>query len=261
MQKWMDRLAAAEEAARKSGAYLLDRPAFSVTHKLSNDYVTEADRESERIIRETLLGKFPGDGFYGEEAGESGSKDGRWIVDPIDGTSNFIADLPLYTVSIAYEEQGEIVVGCVYCPRLGEMYTAVKGYGAFLNGTPIHVSEKTVLRDALVAMSFAHRNEQAGTRMLKVLPTMRETFSDMRRLGSAALDLCFVACGRFEAYMELGLYIYDIAAGMLIVQEAGGVVSGWPNDKTDIRESGNTFAACKTLYAEMHRVMGEADAK
>ena len=255
---WSDRLKAAEQAARKAGEYLLNRPAFSVTHKLSNDYVTEADRGSEAIIREMLLGAFPQDGFLGEEEAEIAGSGGRWIVDPIDGTTNFICDLPLYTVSIAYEEHGEIVAGCVYCPRLQEMYTAVRGEGAFLNGKPIHVAEKTNLRDAIVGMSFAHRDETAGERMLRVLPAMRAAFSDMRRLGSAALDLCFVACGRYDAFMELKLNIYDIAAGMLIVREAGGVVTGWPDDEQDCTQSGNTFACCKTLYSAMHETIQRA---
>ncbi|MBQ4086452.1 MAG: YdcF family protein [Clostridia bacterium] len=256
---WNERLAAAEAAARRAGEYLLSRPSFSVTHKLANDYVTEADQRSEAIIREELLGRFPGDGFFGEESGESAGSEGRWIVDPIDGTTNFICDLPLYTVSIAYEEKGEVVVGCVYCPRLGEMYTAVKGQGAFMNGQPIHVSEKTVLRDAIVGMSFAARYEDARARMTALYPALLDNVSDLRRLGSAALDLCFVACGRYDAFIELHLFLYDIAAGMLIVHEAGGVVSGWPGDEGDITETGNTFASCKTLYTALYETIENSE--
>jgi len=256
---WNDRLAAAEAAALRAGEYLLSHPSFSITHKLANDYVTEADRRSEAIIREELLGRFPGDGFFGEESGESGNKSGRWIVDPIDGTTNFICDLPLYTVSIAYEEAGEIVVGCVYCPRLGEMYTAVKGQGAFMNGQPIHVSKKTVLRDAIVGMSFGARYAQARERMQALYPALLDDISDLRRLGSAALDLCFVACGRYDAFIELHLFLYDIAAGMLIVREAGGFVSGWPNDAGDITETGNTFACCASLKDELYSLIKNAE--
>lgn len=256
---WNERLAMAERAARKAGEYLLDRPSFSVSHKLSNDYVTEADRNSEHIIRSVLLEAYPQDGFFGEEEGETGSREGRWIVDPIDGTTNFICNLPLYTVSIAYEEHGEMVAGCVYCPPLDEMYTAVKGQGAFCNGVPIHVSEKTSLRDAIVGMSFAHRDVRAGARMMHLLPVFRESFSDMRRLGSAALDLCFVACGRYDAFLELRLYLYDIAAGMLIVREAGGIVSGWPHDGADAAETGNTFACCRSLYPALFSAVEQAD--
>jgi len=253
------RLNKAVEAARKAGEYLLSRPAFSVTHKLSNDYVTEADQGSEKIIREVLLSAFPRDGFLGEEGGERAGETGRWIVDPIDGTTNFICDLPLYTISIAYEQEGALQLGVVYCPRLGEMFTALRGGGAYLNGQPIHVSQKSVLRDAIVAMSFAHRDEGHGARMMRVLPEMRKALSDMRRLGSAALDLCFVACGRMDAYMELDLNPYDFSAGMLIVEEAGGIVTGWPGDAQGVRETGNVFAANAVLHQPMFEAIEQAE--
>ncbi|MDO4740346.1 MAG: inositol monophosphatase family protein [Eubacteriales bacterium] len=256
---WNERLAAAQSAARKAGEYLLSRPSFSVMHKLANDYVTEADQTSESIIRSELLSRFPDDGFFGEESGESAGAGGRWIVDPIDGTANFICDLPLYTISIAYEEAGEIVVGCVFCPRLDEMYTAVKGQGAFLNGEPIRPSQKTVLRDAIVGMSFAARYEDAKARMLPLLPALLRGVSDLRRLGSAALDLCLVACGRYDAFLELHLFLYDIAAGMLIAREAGAVVSGWPGDELPLRESGNTFACCPALYPALYELIASAE--
>lgn len=255
----IERLHAAEEAARKAGEYLLSRPEFSVSHKLVNDYVTEADRQSESIIRAELLSCFPSDAFFGEESGESAGTGGRWIVDPIDGTANFICDLPLYTVSIAYEENGEVVLGCVYCPRLGEMYTAVKGEGAFCNGAPIGVSKKDVLRDAIVGMSFAARYPDDSRRMTALLPALLGSVSDLRRLGSAALDLCFVACGRYDAFIELHLFPYDYAAGVLIVREAGGVVSAWPNDALPMEKSGNVFACCSTLYPELHSAVEQAE--
>lgn len=254
---YQHRLDAAVAAAKKAGEYLLSQPSFSVSHKQSNDYVTDCDRGSEQLIREMLLGAFPEDGFLGEENGEQAGKAGRWIVDPIDGTTNFICDLPLYTISIAYEEAGEIVVGCVYCPRLDEMYTAVKGGGAFLNGNPIHVSSETVLRDAIVAMAFAHRNDEKGARIIRLLPRMRKNFSDMRRLGSAALDLCFTACGRFEAYVELDLNLYDIAAGVLIVQEAGGKVTGWPGDNDSPLKTGNVIASCPQLWEGVYETLND----
>ena len=254
---YQHRLDAAVAAAKKAGEYLLSQPSFSVSHKQSNDYVTDCDRGSEQLIREMLLGAFPEDGFLGEENGELAGKAGRWIVDPIDGTTNFICDLPLYTISIAYEEAGEIVVGCVYCPRLNEMYTAVKGGGAFLNGNPIHVSSETVLRDAIVAMAFAHRSDEKGARIIRLLPRMRKNFSDMRRLGSAALDLCFTACGRFEAYVELDLNLYDIAAGVLIVQEAGGKVTGWPGDNDSPLKTGNVIASCPQLWEGVYETLSE----
>lgn len=253
------RLRIAEKAARIAGEYLLSKPHFSVMHKAANDYVTESDEKCEELIRETLLSAYPEDGFFGEEEGESKGKSGRWIVDPIDGTTNYISDIPLYTISIAYEAEGELVLGCVYCPRLSEMYTAVKGMGAFRNGEPIHVSEKTCLRDALVGMSFAHRVETDGNRMMRAIPALRESVSDMRRLGSAALDLCFTASGRYEAFMELGLHIYDIAAGMVIVREAGGTVAGWPGDSAPVEETGNVFACCPSIFGQLRAVLVELE--
>ena len=252
---WNKRLDTAVRAAREAGAALLAHPSFTVTHKNANDYVTDADRASERRIRAILLSEWPQDGFLGEEEGESDGQGGRWIVDPIDGTTNFIYDLPLYTISIAYEEAGEIVLGCVYCPRLDEMYTAVRGQGAFRNGEPIRPRETPVLRDALVGMSFAHRDEEAGARMLRAIPMLRAQCSDMRRLGSAALDLCFVACGRYDAFVELALHLYDIAAGMLIVREAGGVAEGWPGDSDPAEKSGNIFACSPSVYAPLRELL------
>ncbi len=257
--EWQDRLDAACEAAKKAGAFLKDIPSFSVEHKAANDYVTDADRQSEEMIRSFLLERYPSDGFLGEEESETSGRTGRWIVDPIDGTTNFVKGLPLYTVSIAYETQGRIVAGCVYCPPLDEMYTAMEGQGACLNGKPMHTSGNPVLRDAVVGMSFAHRHEDAGKRMMHVLPAMRSALSDMRRLGSAALDLCFVACGRYDAFLELHLYLYDIAAGALIVREAGGIVTSWPGDKEKVEENGNVFAASAAIYGGLYDMIARAE--
>ena len=142
MNPYQNRLDAAVAAARQAGEYLLSQPSFSVSHKQSNDYVTDCDRGSEKLIRDLLLTAFPEDGFLGEEDGERKGSAGRWIVDPIDGTTNFICDLPLYTISIAYEEAGELVVGCVYCPRLNEMFTAM--FGAIDMGGVYYVEDGVI---------------------------------------------------------------------------------------------------------------------
>ena len=258
-EQWNKRLETAVRAAREAGAGLLARPSFTVTEKKTNDFVTDADRASEERIRSILLGEWPRDGFLGEEEGEREGGAGRWIVDPIDGTTNYIYDLPLYTISIAYEEAGELVLGCVYCPPLNEMYTAVRGGGAFCNGVPIRCRETPTLREALVGMSFAHRYEDAGARMLRLIPALRAECSDMRRLGSAALDRCCVACGRYDAFLELSLHIYDIAAGMVILREAGGIAEGWPGDAEPIETSGNVFAASPSVYAPLRDLLERAD--
>lgn len=228
--QYRDRLVLAEETARRAGEMLLRRDAFAVKEKAMHDFVTEMDVKSERLIREALLTAFPEDGFFGEETGGDTDAKGRWIVDPIDGTTNFIKNIPMYTVSIAYETQGEIVAGVVFCPALNEMYTALKGEGAFCNGKPIHVSEEDKPENSIVDMSFCHRNFANNRRMLRVIDRLHIA-NDMRRTGSAAFDLCCVACGRCEAFIELDLHIYDIAAGLLIVREAGGVVEAWPGSE------------------------------
>ena len=249
------RLESAVRAARLAGENLAAHPSFTVTHKSVNDYVTDVDRSNEELIRSVLLEDWPDDGFLGEEEGEIRSGSGRWLVDPIDGTTNFIHGLPLYTISIAYEQAGELVVGCVYCPPLKEIYTAVRGSGAFLNGKPIHPHDTTVLQDALIGMAFAHRNGTAEVRMRRLIPHLLSHCADLRRLGSAALDLCFVACGRYDAYIEPALYLYDIAAGLVILREAGGVVESWPGDREPIEKTCNVFASVKGIHDALRNVM------
>ena len=253
------RLESAVRAALLAGENLTVRSSLTIAHKSANDYVTDADRSNEELIRSVLLKEWPEDGFLGEEEGEIASQSGRWIVDPIDGTTNFIYGLPLYTISIAYEEAGALVLGCVYCPPLKEMFTAVRGHGAYLNGRPIHPRETAVLRDALIGMAFAHRDDAAGARMLRLIPRLRSECSDLRRLGSAALDLCFVACGRYDAFIEPALHIYDIAAGLVILREAGGLAESWPGDQEPVEITCNVFAASKSIHDALREVMLQAD--
>lgn len=253
------RLESAVRAAKLAGENLLAHSSFTVTHKSVNDYVTDADRSNEELIRAALLADWPEDGFLGEEEGEIKNRGGRWLVDPIDGTTNFIYGIPLYTISIAYEEAGELVLGCVYCPGLNEMFTAARGQGAFLNGKAIHPRETTVLRDALVGMAFSHRIDADAARMMRLIPLLREKCSDMRRLGSAALDLCFVACGRYDAYVELSLHLYDIAAGLVILREAGGVAESWPGDPEPVEKNGNVFASSKSIHDALRNVLLETE--
>ncbi len=235
------RLEAARDAALKAGAMLRERHSFHVEHKAENDYVTDMDRASERMIIAALRERFPEDGFLGEEYGVTERRDGMWVIDPIDGTTNFVKNIPLYTISIAYMEKGELKLGVVYAPALDEMYTAVKGGGAFCNGQPIHVSAVTEPRDAVAAMSFVHRHPEVAKKVMPQLAALLLEVNDFRRMGSAAFDLCCVACGRTEAFFEAKLELYDIAAGVLIVREAGGKVTGWRGG-ADCLVSGNVMA-------------------
>ena len=229
-----ERLAAAREAALAAGAMLLERHGFHVEHKAENDYVTDMDRASERMIVSALRERFPEDGFLGEEYGASGDRDGVWVIDPIDGTTNFML-------------RGEVEVGVVYAPALNELYNAVKGGGAFMNGKPIRVSGVGAPRDAVAAMSFAHRHPEAAARIMPRLAALLPQINDYRRMGSAAFDLCCVACGRVDAYFEPKLYLYDIAAGVLIAREAGGVVTGWKGG-ADCLVSGDVMATNGLLH-------------
>ncbi len=236
------RLEAAVEAARKAGAMLLERHSFHIENKAAKDFVTDMDRASERMIVEALRARFPEDGFYGEEYGVSEKKDGMWVIDPIDGTTNFIKNFPLYSISVAYMRGGEIEAGVVYAPALGELFTAEKGGGAFLNGRPIHVSGVSDPAQAVAAMSFIHRVPEVARKVLPQLCELVLQVNDFRRTGSAAFDLCCVACGRLEAFFEPRLHLYDIAAVVLILREAGGVATGWKNG-ADCLVSGDVMAS------------------
>jgi myo-inositol-1(or 4)-monophosphatase len=197
------------------------------------DIVTEADRETERLIRSLLADARPDDGFFGEEStGTTGSSGLTWIVDPIDGTVNFLYGIPHYAVSIGVVEGDpdpltwRALAGCVNNPAIGEVFTATAGGGAFLGGAPIRVADPVDLSMALVATGFAYDSGMRGRHgelVARLLPSIR----DIRRAGTASLDLCFVAAGRVNAYFERTLSPWDHAAGALIAREAGARVSGW----------------------------------
>lgn len=225
-------LEVALEASAAAADVLLPRfrrPASGVATKSTpTDLVSDADRHAEAAIREVLLRRRPGDAILGEEGGAAGG-DGplRWVVDPLDGTVNYLYGLSAWAVSIAVELDGVTVAGVVAQPLTGETFAAARGHGATLNGAPISVSGATDLATALVATGFAYaadvRASQAGV-LAGLLPRVR----DLRRSGSAALDLAAVAAGRIDAYYETGLGPWDVAAGCLLVSEAGGTVRDLP---------------------------------
>ena len=222
-----ERAALAERAAREAGKMLEHHGAFKVRRKAENDFVTEMDLKSEALIHDILLTACPEDEFFGEEGGGATRAAGRWIVDPIDGTANYMRGDRMYTISIAYEHNGELVVGCVYCPGTDELFLAARGEGATCNGHPIHVSEVERLRDAIVHIGFGHRNPEYLAETEPVLFPLLRSISDLRRSGTCAYDLCTVAAGRADAFIEQGLNIYDYAAGCVILTEAGGRMDGW----------------------------------
>jgi myo-inositol-1(or 4)-monophosphatase len=217
----------AERAARAAGEVLISyygRAPEGLESKTSvTDPVSDADREAERTIRELLTAERPDDGLVGEEGTRvEGARSGRhWIVDPLDGTVNFLYGLRTWAVSIALEDEDGLAVGVVYDPVDGECFSAVRGEGAWMNGEPIRVNDCTTLDRAMVATGFSYVAEERATQaqlLLELLPRIR----DLRRAGAAALDLSYVAAGRVDAYYERGLKRWDEAAGLLLVTEAGG---------------------------------------
>ena len=250
----VEKAALAEKAARASGEMLEHHGSFRVRRKSENDFVTEMDFKSEALIREILLSACPDDQFFGEETGGATAAKGRWIVDPIDGTVNFMRGHRTYTISIAYEHEGELVAGCVYCPGTDELFLASRGFGATKNGEPIHVSDIDTLKDAIVDFGPGHRNTDRMRRTLAVFPQVCASVSDVRRTASCAYDLCCVASGRSDAFMELGLNLYDYAAGYVILTEAGGRLTGW-DEGDDGLSTGNLLASNGIVHEALRKIL------
>ena len=249
-----EKAALAERTARAAGEMLEHHGAFKIRRKSENDFVTEMDVKSENLIRDMLLSACPEDEFFGEEGGGAAKAAGRWIVDPIDGTANFMRGDRLYTISIAYEHDGILMIGCVYCPATDELFLALRGEGATCNGRPIHVSDVERLRDALVHIGFGHRNPEHLAETEKVLFPLLRAVSDLRRTGTGAYDLCAVAAGRAEAFIEQGLSIYDYAAGYVILTEAGGRMDGW-HPWQDPLETGSLLAGNGRVNAGISAIL------
>jgi myo-inositol-1(or 4)-monophosphatase len=224
----------AERAARAAGDVLMSyygRPPEGLASKSSEtDLVSDADREAERAVRNLLGAERPDDGLLAEEGSHTpGSSGRRWLVDPLDGTVNFLYGFPAWAVSVALEDAGGVAVGVVYSPVHAETFSAVRGEGARLNGRPLRVREPRALESAMVATGFSYeaerRAEQAEV-IRRLLPSAR----DIRRAGAAALDLAWLAAGRVDAFYERGLQDWDSAAGNLLVREAGGAVADLDGD-------------------------------
>ncbi len=222
---WDKETETAEEAAREAGKILLDLLGKDPgTRKKGDiDLVTNADIRSEETIVDSIRRRFPQDGILAEESGESHRRAERmWIVDPLDGTTNFAHSFPFFAVSIALEVRGEIVLGVVFNPVLNERYEAVRSTGAYLNGRRISVSTVTTLQDSLLATGFPYNIHENPDRVLRNFRNMITRAQGVRRPGAAALDLCLVAAGVFDGFWEEGLKPWDSAAGAIILEEAGG---------------------------------------
>jgi myo-inositol-1(or 4)-monophosphatase len=204
--------------------------------------VSDADRDAEATVEEILLGERPDDGIMAEEGASSNSASGRrWVVDPLDGTTNYLYRFPAWAVSIALEESGESVLGVVHDPVRSETFTALRGEGAWLNGEPIEVNECEALETALVATGFgydAERRAAQGEVLLRVLPRVR----DIRRAGAASLDLCWLAAGRLDGYYERGLQPWDWAAASVVATEAGAALTELEGEPSGLVAAGPSIA-------------------
>jgi myo-inositol-1(or 4)-monophosphatase len=224
-------LSLAEQAARAAGRLIVEgRPDRAVevtaTKSSATDIVTEMDQASERLLVEHIRAVRPEDGFLGEEgADEAGTSGVTWVIDPIDGTVNYLYQLPAFAVSVGVRVGDEMVAGAVVNPTSGEVFTARRGHGAWLDGRPIRANAAPEMAMALVATGFGYDPERRG-RQARVLAGVLPKIRDVRRIGSASLDLCAVACGRVDGYFEQGLKPWDLAAGGLIATEAGAMVGG-----------------------------------
>ena len=213
---------------------------LQVSRKGPADFVSNADKKAEKIVYEELSEARPGYQFLMEERGEVGGKDKqhRWIVDPLDGTTNFLHGLPMFSVSIALEREGEIVAGVIYNPIMEELFVAEKGGGAFLNDTRMRVAQRTHLPDMLMATGVPFLGKEGHGQFLLEMRQVMGSTSGVRRFGAASLDFAYVAAGRFDGYWERDLQPWDVAAGLLMVREAGGFVTDMKGARGDVFSEG-----------------------
>ena len=245
------------KAARAAGAIInraaLDVEAVRISQKQVNDFVTEVDHASERAIIDTLLTAYPDHGILAEESGsEHGNPkaDHIWIIDPLDGTTNFIHGFPVYCVSIALQVRGKLEQAVVYDPSRNDLFTATKGRGAFMNERRIRVSKRTRLDECLLSTGFPFRPEDDFDKYLRLMGDVMQRTAGLRRPGAAALDLAYVAAGFSDGFFELGLQPWDMAAGALLITEAGGLVGNFTGD-ANFLEQRECMAASPRIYAQL----------
>ncbi|WP_051519691.1 inositol monophosphatase family protein [Comamonas aquatica] len=251
------------KAARAAGAIInraaLDVESVRVAQKQVNNFVTEVDQAAERMIIETLLGAYPGHGILGEESGkEFGAKDSDyvWIIDPLDGTTNFIHGFPVYCVSIALAVKGKIEHAVVYDPTRNDLFTATRGRGAFLNERRIRVSKRAQLKDCLISTGFPFRPGDNFRAYMRMFAEITQRTAGVRRPGAAALDLAYVAAGFTDGFFETGLSIWDVAAGSLLVTEAGGLVGNFTGE-ADFLEQAECLAGNPRAYGQLVGILGK----
>jgi myo-inositol-1(or 4)-monophosphatase len=253
----------AVKAARAAGALInraaLDVESVRISQKLVNDFVTEVDHAAEKAIIETLLTAYPGHGIWAEESGrEHGAQDSEfvWIIDPLDGTTNFIHGLPVYCVSIALAVKGKIEQAVIYDPSRNDLFTATKGRGAYMNDRRLRVSKRIRLQDCLISTGFPFRQSDDFNTYLRMMGDMMQRTAGLRRPGSAALDLAYVAAGFTDGFFETGLQPWDTAAGSLMVTEAGGLVGNFSGD-ANFLEQQECIAGNPRIYGQLVSILGK----
>ena len=251
----------AVKAARRAGSIInraaLDRTRLEIRSKHANDFVTQVDRAAEEAIIDIIRQAYPDHAILAEESGHQQSKAAEhlWVIDPLDGTTNFIHGFPQYCVSIAVQHRGATAHGVVYDPAKNELFTASKGRGAFLDDRRIRVTKCASLKDALVGTGFPFKEMSRLDLYTRQLREIMQHCAGVRRAGAAALDLAYVAAGRVDAFWEMGLAPWDMAAGALLIQEAGGLV-GDLQGEAHYLESGDIAAATPKVFPELLRAMG-----
>jgi len=244
----------AVKAARRAASIInrasLQLDLVTVQSKSPNDFVTEIDRAAEAAIIEVLRETYPQHGILAEESGESGQSEYQWIIDPLDGTTNFIHGFPQYAISIALARKGVLEQAVIFDPTRNELFTATKGSGAFLNDRRIRVSKRTRLNESLIGTGFPFREFDHIDPYLAIFRELAQKTAGIRRPGAAALDLAYVACGRLDGFWEFGLKPWDMAAGTLLIQEAGGLVSDLAGE-SGFLASGNVVAGTPKVFAQL----------
>ena len=243
-------------AAHAAGDYISRQvnniPNLEIEKKSPNDFVTQVDRQAEQRIIETLLKAFPDHSILAEESGQQGESEYQWIIDPLDGTTNFLHGFPHFAVSIALSHKGKIIQAVIYDPMKQELFTASKGAGATLNNRRIRVTKPVSIQGALLGTGFPFRAKQHLPAFQSMFADFFNQAGDIRRAGSAALDLAYVAAGRLDAFWEIGLKPWDMAAGSLIIREAGGLVGDFSgNDR--YFETGNIVAGNPKIFTDLIR--------
>ena len=245
------------KAARAAGAIInraaLDLEAVRISQKEVNDFVTDVDQKSEQVIIETLLTAYPGHGIHAEESGhEHGAKDSEfvWIIDPLDGTTNFIHGFPVYCISIALAVKGKIEQAVVYDPSRNDLFTATKGRGAYMNDRRLRVSKRIRMNECLISTGFPFRPGDNFATYLAMMGEVMQRAAGLRRPGAAALDLAYVAAGFTDAFFETGLQPWDVAAGSLLVTEAGGLVGNFTGE-ADFLEQKECLAGNPKIYGQL----------